>query len=137
MPDDYGTTAAIMRHDAVMLAEARRWRNACYLAGYVVECVVKALLDAAGQTPKRHHDLGKHGQEVQKLSLVCNPVVARYGDPIAVCSSIAGGSGWDPVHRYDGTRWTEREWTAYARDSERAYEMLCEMYVDGAVGVIS
>ena len=77
MADDYVKTADKMMFDARTLREAGAHRNACYLAGYVVECTLKVLLDKAGLAPEKTHDLESLHEAVARG----NAKLARYGDP--------------------------------------------------------
>ncbi len=43
-----------MMNDAKALQAAGAHRNACYLAGYVVECTLKTMLEVAGENPWGH-----------------------------------------------------------------------------------
>jgi hypothetical protein len=44
MADDYFGTVQIMQRDSRCLHDNQRWHNACYLAGYVIECGFKTGL---------------------------------------------------------------------------------------------
>ena len=46
MSDDYFATADRMQRDSRFLHDNKRWHNACYLAGYVVEAALKAIIRA-------------------------------------------------------------------------------------------
>ncbi|MCK5521668.1 MAG: hypothetical protein KAI83_00915 [Thiomargarita sp.] len=50
MTDDYFGTADLMQRDSRCLHDNQRWHNACYLAGYVVECSLKAIAKKDGMT---------------------------------------------------------------------------------------
>ena len=61
MPDLFGQAAARHLHDSSILLGAGRWDNAVYLAGYVVECSFKLLIQAhlgAAAARAYAHDLG-------------------------------------------------------------------------------
>jgi hypothetical protein len=148
MADDYAKTAEQMMFDARSLRQAGAHRNACYLAGYVVECTLKALLLAAGLTPKRTHDLVSLEQVVQ-LHLLSNAVVAKYGDPasfaptllqqIAPSKTRKDGSTqyfchWDPEHRYDGSRWNSEPMSeTYLREADKSIDVITLMIIDGVL----
>ncbi len=80
MADNFATTADRMTQDARTLHRAGAHRNACYLAGYVVECTLKALLEQTGGDPWGH-DLESLHLDVVALQVQGNAVVAKYGDP--------------------------------------------------------
>lgn len=134
--------------DARILAGAGAHRNACYLSGYVIECTVKALLRVAtGTNPRFTHDLEDLHQEVIALSILSNAFVARYPDPtllapvmltqIAPPSRVRGRTQhhchWDPLHRYDGSRWNLAGVSqSYLKEADSALDVLIQMLVDGA-----
>jgi HEPN domain-containing protein len=88
MPDDFAKTAEQMMFDARTLRQAGAHRNACYLAGYVVECTLKVLLEKEGLTPEHTHDLESLHDKVAQLQVLGNPVVARYGDPASLAPTL-------------------------------------------------
>jgi hypothetical protein len=148
MGDDYAKTADQMMFDARSLREAGAHRNACYLAGYVVECTLKTLLELAGLPPKQTHDLESLHQVVL-LHLLSNPVVIKYGNPaslaptmlqqIAPAKTKQNGSTqyfchWDPYHRYDGSRWNSEPMSkAYLHEADKCIEVITTMLIDGVL----
>ena len=54
MIEDYASAASRHLRDARYLHEGERWDNAAYLAGYVAECAVKAVINQAGRAPQVH-----------------------------------------------------------------------------------
>ncbi len=133
-----------MMVDARMLAALKRYRNACYLAGYVVECTLKVLVEAASRRQvKRTHDLSSLREQILTLSLSAGQSVAKYGDPMQFAyTMITGGAAsrqpagqpcdWDPVHRYNGSRWDDAaKSTAYLQEAERAVAILNQLLLDG------
>ena len=147
MADDFATTADRMMQDARILHDAGAHRNACYLAGYVVECTLKALLAKAGET-LRVHDLESLHDKVTRLLMNGSAVLARYGDPSQFAPTMLHQVNpptvkrsetryychWDPEHRYDGTRWTLSSVSVdYLREAEKAHDVIVRMFVDGEV----
>ena len=133
--------------DARMLRASDRHRNACYLAGYVVECTLKALIQATSlKHSERTHDLNSLREQILELSLTAGQAVAKYGDPMQFARTMITGSAvestlpesrprrcdWDPVHRYNGSRWDDpAKSSAYLREAERAVAILNELLLDG------
>lgn len=133
--------------DARTLRQAGSHRNACYLAGYVVECTLKLLLKQEGQTPAHTHDLESLHDEVAQLLLLGNTVVARYGDPAGLAPTLLrqilppqqrkGRSPrhfchWDPEHRYDGSRWDSEPMSeTYLREADKSIDVIIQMTIDG------
>jgi len=54
MKFDYASAASRHLRDARVLAAQESWDNAAYLAGYVGECGIKAVIEKAGILLRRH-----------------------------------------------------------------------------------
>lgn len=135
--------------DARTLHASERHRNTCYLAGYVVECALKVLIEAASRKQAEHtHHLGMLREQVLELSLTAGQTAAKYGDPMQFARTmITGGStetrpiggrrrscDWDPFHRYNGSRWDDpAKSSAYLQEAERALAILNELALDGSL----
>jgi hypothetical protein len=52
---DYVSAASRHRRDANFLFENKHHDNAAYIAGYVAECALKAIIEIAGRPPKVHN----------------------------------------------------------------------------------
>jgi hypothetical protein len=149
MKDDFRRTAETFMADARTLRGSGRHRNACYLAGYVVECTLKALIEASGRGAAAHtHDLLSLRERLAELSLLAGQSVAKYGDPLQFAPTITKmrppvrsiGSrmkhlcDWDPGHRYDGSRWGDpAKSSAYVAEAERAISILNQLLLDGGL----
>lgn len=74
--DSFPQAAARHLHDAKILLDKQRWDNAVYLAGYVVECSFKVLVEVyipEGKTAvkKYGHDLTElQGKAIDRLRLM-------------------------------------------------------------------
>ena len=74
--DSFPQAAARHLHDAKILLDKQRWDNAVYLAGYVVECGFKVLVEVyipEGKTAvkKYGHDLTElQGKAMDRLRLI-------------------------------------------------------------------
>lgn len=147
MADDFAATADRMMQDARILHQAGAHRNACYLAGYVVECTLKALLEQTSK-PRKVHDLESLHDEIASLLLNPGAVIAKYGDPAQPAPTMIQQikpptvnkmdtryyCHWDPDHRYDGTRWTLPTTSeSYLREAEDFHDIIVRMFVDGLV----
>lgn len=145
--DDFRGTAETMLIDAHMLDALKRYRNACYLAGYVVECTLKVLIEAASLRPvERTHSLTSLREQILQLSISAGQAVAKYGDPMQFAHTmITGGAArskqtgggrcdWDPLHRYNGSRWAdEAKSTAYLQEADKAVAILNQLFLDGGL----
>jgi len=65
--DDYPRAACKLLADALVLKARHRYDGAVYLAGYVVECSLKALIKLEVGQVKRTHDLAKLHDTVARL----------------------------------------------------------------------
>jgi len=74
MSEYFQQAAARHLHDAQCLISQQRWDNAVYLAGYVVECSFKVLVEVyiGSQTAKKYgHDLAElQGKAMERLRLI-------------------------------------------------------------------
>lgn len=152
MADDFVKTAQQMMKAAQVLQTAGAHRNACYLAGYVVECTLKTMLEAAGQSPWGHEINSLNGL-LCGLSVVPGDVIARHGDPtllaptmFRVVSRVVKATKpdgtvtwkerchWDPEHRYDGTRWANDTVSQdYVDEAQKFIDILNDMKIQGVI----
>jgi hypothetical protein len=131
-----------------MLASARELRtaghdrNACYLSGYVVECVLKTILTKSKYSGSlQHHRLLELRQALDALMMFGNKTTIRYMYAARLAPTIMQQiapppnpkSHWDPFHRYDGTRWTAAESTPYVDEASRVADVLKKMEFDGVL----
>ena len=151
MADDFVKTAEQMMNDAEKLQRDGAHRNACYLAGYVVECTLKAMLSVAGTAPEWIHDLKSLDEALAGLSVTGLHGVSRYGDPSRLAPTMFQRSHewvrkrkgppkweerchWDPGHRYDGTRWANDVMSrAYIDEARQFVQIINQMRIDGVV----
>ncbi len=101
IPDDYASAAARHVNDARLLCEADRWDNAGYLAGYAIECSVKAVIDRA-DLPPLHTHLNEIPRELLALAADLNLAARRY--PVDVDPDVAAvRTAWATKLRYAQT----------------------------------
>ena len=86
---DLQRLAAVRVADAKTLLDAGQWSGAYYLAGYAVECALKACiakLTAAEEFPNRVRTLGSYTQDIDTLmktaQLKPQQIVAAKADPV-------------------------------------------------------
>lgn len=136
MADDFLETAQQMMKDAKALHAAGSYRNACYLAGYVVECTLKKMLEVSDERNPWGHEINDLNALLLGLRLAPADKIGQYGDPSVLAPMIFtpvrrpvtrknGTTGWenqchwDPKYRYDGTQWandaTSRQYIAEAQ----------------------
>ena len=79
---------------------AERLDNAAYLAGYVVECSLKKLLEVHGHGAREYgHDLRRMSGQALVLAAILSPGASRYRlDDIPLLPQMV--SVWRPDQRY-------------------------------------
>ena len=95
--------------DARALSRAARWGGTIYLAGYVVECLLKAVLLARlGQValPEKywHHDLERLVDEAGLRAALDRPLGVEIRQRLILLRTV-----WDVTIRYGGTRFRREE----------------------------
>ena len=71
--DDFPKAALKHLEDAWVLRDEQRFDGAAYLAGYVVECTLKTVIEAENPPVPRSHDLSNLQQTGQQLALRAGP----------------------------------------------------------------
>ena len=142
--DNYRDTAYCMYEDVQILHEKHRWFNCCYLAGYVVECYSKLLLDNAissGITTQKGavKDYG-HNINVMKIDLInilsiSTQILSKYCIDLNLeCNSII--TEWNPNKRYEaesGTWSQEEKANAFKHELEIVINQIKNMQLDGVI----
>jgi len=97
--DDYPDAAAKHLADAKALLGDSRFDGAAYLAGYVVECSLKSILQVQNGVATRGHRLVSLATEVAKASTSATAVTAKYLTPTVQNLPSASIVGWRPDMR--------------------------------------
>lgn len=98
--DDYPAAARKhLKDSAVLLAEGRP-DGAAYLAGYVVECALKTLLQMEQGSAPFIHGLGDLRKQVAGLTAQADLVVGRRCQDAAAVLQKATILAWKPEMRY-------------------------------------
>lgn len=139
--DYYQDTAVRMCDSSTTLYQNKQWLNACYLAGYVVECYGKRMVELAvesgvfeGQAARIFsHQIFDLNEYVKNIAVMGSPLSAYCQDLGVICPVLL--SGWNPFTiRYasDSHEWNTEE---IAKKIHKEIEMLAEtiiqMQVDG------
>ena len=131
--DDYPEAAGRHLRDANVLLAGKRHDGAAYLAGYVVECAMKTLIQLeTGKPPSRSHDLAALRGAVRVLAVLAD---ARTGRLYA--SLLPLGSGildWRPEMRYRGETVPPGTSRAWLEEADKVYaEIVGTLVIDGTV----
>lgn len=143
--DNFYITAERMYNDLDLLYNEKRWFNACYFSGYVVECYAKLIISQTlSTTPseikKFSHDLDKLEVELQSVLnsfIIGGRIPPSYICDIKnVCPTICTGTQkWHPNHRYSGdiTRWGELTAQSYYNEVNEIILKILQMKIDGVI----
>lgn len=144
MADDYFDTAELMQHDSRCLHDNRCWHNACYLAGYVVECGFKTIAEADGMTPQQlmRPPYGHNLTQLTPLTRLVPLVTASrlftdcrgmLFDSSQITSSLLY-STWDPNDRYQPTLWDDEDTSQqFQETAQYMFSFLQELRLNGSV----
>jgi hypothetical protein len=130
--EDYGSAARRHLHDARTLLAAERMDNAAYLAGYVIECSMKKLLEVHGHGAKEYgHDLQRLSGQALTLAVILSPGATRYQlEDIPQLPQMV--SFWRPEQRYFATGAVVHG-ELLVDGASKVYErVLVEMILDGS-----
>lgn len=141
--DDHPEAARKHLDDASALDRSGRPDGASYLAGYVVECSLKAAILLETQAlgfalPKWQghggHDLAKLVGELSTASAVAGPRTARYLAPVVLSLPGTAIAAWKPEMRYRAPSMTEHDAAAWLGDARSVYQATVgQMFLDGVV----
>ena len=124
--DDYPDAALKHLQDAGALQGVDRHDGCSYLAGYVVECSLKAVLQVERGTssvPKgrRGHDLRSLRSQVAGISRMAGARTSKYVTRAVLALQGASIHKWSPGMRYQGPRATETDARGWLREAREVY----------------
>lgn len=141
MADNFIDTAERMRDSSNTLHCEKDFHNACYLAGYVVECYLKLFmrfsLPTPAATPRGYgHDIKNLGIDLFYAATSSASASAYRNyilDAQTLCPNII--NSWDPFKRYEGnpTQWNETMSISFQSEKEKCFDMLAKMTVDNVI----
>lgn len=120
-----------------MLAE-QRLDNAAYLAGYAVECGLKALVLYGGGQPREYgHELPTLAGKALDLAVLLSPAMRRYH--IDTMDEMLGAChGWGPDLRYTKTGdMSDAKAKKFGQAARMSFErLLIPMILDGRAEIV-
>ena len=121
--------------DASVLDREGRFDGASYLAGYVVECSLKAVLQhESGSPPPHWHDLKKLASRVSTVCAVAGARTARYLVPAVLSLPSQAIAAWDPEMRYRAPSMTTQDAASWLAGAQMAYHATVgQMFLDGVI----
>ena len=138
MKESFSSSAGRHLQDAQALLEDRRLDNAVYLAGYVVECSFKVLIDLyfehdQGAVKKYGHDLIElDGRAIERLRVIY-PILDRQLPTSRIDGTILAKHHPDRRYAKSGM-WNEPESIlAVKRATEIYCEIIIQLVLDGLI----
>lgn len=137
--DNFYDTAKRMQKSAEILHNKGEYHNACYLAGYVVECYAKIIVGLSyplnyDELKKDfQHDLTKLRKEFQYILAYSS--YSRYMVDMRTdfANVLLGVTKWDINKRYieDSLTWTQANSNNFQSEAQLAMQKLTQMQLDG------
>lgn len=132
--DDHPEAARKHLDDASVLGRAGRPDGSAYLAGYVVECSLKALLQHETGDAPWEHGLQQLANQVSIVCTVAGAKTARYLAPPVLSVPAAAIAAWDPQIRYRAPSMTVADAGAWLGDAQAVYQATVgQMFLDGVI----
>jgi HEPN domain-containing protein len=140
MQESFSASAGRHLQDAQILLREKRWDNAVYLAGYVVECSFKVLVEqyfpndrGAGAVKKYGHDLTKlEGKAMERLR-VLYPILDRQLPTSRIDGTVLTHN--HPERRYfKSGLWTESQAKTSVERAEEIYRgIIPKLVLNGVI----
>ncbi len=133
MADNFLDTAERMRDSCIFLHKQKHFHNACYMAGYVVECYLK-LVGSIGSSVFNplavRHNINRMNTELnyRVTSATTLSAIRPYLIDVAVdCPNIC--AAWDPLKRYEdkSLSWNEALSNEFQIEQEKCFDMINKM----------
>ncbi|MBI2566522.1 MAG: HEPN domain-containing protein [Candidatus Schekmanbacteria bacterium] len=133
--DDHPDASGKHLADAQALLAAGRFDGAAYLAGYVVECALKSLIQVETKSqPRFTHKLKALHSEVAVAYLVAGAATAKYVTPAVLGIPSAQISGWTEQLRYRGPSFSSTDAQAWVAEASQIYaDTIAQMIHDGVI----
>lgn len=144
MSEHYPNAARRHLDDSKVLLDAQRWEGSVYLAGYVIECSLKAMILAPLVSPPPGQSWPGDGHDLPSLASLLDRMAASRKSGfkrnistqmvVAIKSALAGAPSWHPRMRYESsyfaTEMVAKPWWGIAK---RAFGGLAKSFNTGGV----
>jgi len=136
MQQSFSNAASRHLHDSQILLKEQRWDNAIYLAGYVVECAFKSLVELYlddKAIKKFSHDLSKVEGEAMDRLRVMYPFLDGQLPPARISGTVLATD--HPERRYAKSGlWTQDEAEEAVKRAREIYqETILKLVLDGLI----
>lgn len=122
--DDFPAAAQRHLEDAGVLQAADRPDGAAYLAGYVVECAMKTMIQVETGWAARSHDLAGLDRTLSALSARVGAQTARHYARAVPLLRDPALLGWNPAMRYRGQETSQTDAAASLRAAGDVYRVV-------------
>ena len=133
--DDYPDAAEKHLEDSKVLMAGSRHDGAANLAGYVVECVLKTLIQLETGPPRHSHDLSGLCDRLDGLAAQAGGKHGRVY--LAAEASLRASrvlNDWKPEQRYHGPGVTANDAGTWCREADVAYQQIMgQLHLAGAI----
>jgi len=138
MQESFSNSAGRHLQDAQLLLVEQRWDNAVYLAGYVVECSFKVLVeqhfkqDQDAVRKYGHHLTELEGRAMERLR-VLYPILDRQLPTSRIAGTVLAQN--HPERRYSKSGlWAEADATTAVQRAEEIYrEIITKLVLNGSI----
>ena len=133
--DDYPDAAGKHMQDSGVLLAGGRHDGAAYLAGYVVECALKTLIQLESGQVRHSHDLSGLDRELDKLAAQAGSLAGRlYLGAQATLRTSTILSGWKPEQRYRSPGMNAADAASWHREAATVYrQTIGQLALAGAI----
>ena len=123
--DDYPEAAEKHMGDSRVLMARRRYDGAAYLAGYVVECALKTLIQLETGRVEYSHDLPRLCDRLDTLAAQVSSRTGRFY--LGAQKSLRASNilnHWEPEQRYHAPGITAKDARVWRLEAESAYRQI-------------
>ena len=135
--DDYPDASKKHIEDSEVLFIAARYDGAGYLAGYAIECILKAIILVEKGNSVRHHDLNKISTNLKFILATPSSKTAKYIKNPNITKMKYGKSvsEWEETIRYQSQgRVNNTDASDWIKEAKRLYqEVIYQIILDGVI----
>ena len=121
--DDYPEAAGKHLADASTLLDGARYDGAAHLAGYVVECALKTLIQMETRRTRRSHDLASLSSTLGAIAAQASFRTQRVYVSAAAFLHGSRIVAWKPEMRYRAAQVTRSTARAWFREAQEFYRL--------------
>lgn len=132
--DDYPEAANKHLQDGYVLLKGNRFDGAAYLAGYVVECAIKTLIQVETGSGVRSHEIVELQNTFSTLAAQFGARTSRFYIPLAAQLKNSEVLKWAPEMRYHSPAITKNSAGEMVQEANEIYGLVIgELILDGVI----